>query len=91
MPDSCYKWRVVDEWCEIHACSVMIRTSQQRDRQQPPAGQAPLMAAMVTKGERYSRARNTFEVTQNSRYLHKQQGSESLWLQLPYKQKGIPI
>jgi hypothetical protein len=47
----------------------MMRTSQHMDRQQPPAGQAPLMAATVTRGVRYRRAKNTFEVTQNSRYL----------------------
>jgi hypothetical protein len=52
--------------------SVMMRTSQQRDKQHPPAGQAPLMAATVTKGDLYNRARKTLEVTQKSRYLHQQ-------------------
>ena len=47
----------------------MMRMSQHRERQQPPAGQAPLIAAIVTKGEQYRRARNTLDVTQKSRYL----------------------
>ncbi len=46
------------------------------------------MAAMVTRGDRYSRARNTFEVTQNSRYLDNQK--EDFVPTIPYKQKVTP-
>ena len=60
----------ISSYCLVpRTCSVMTRMSQHRERQQPPAGQAPLMAAKVTSGERYRRARNTLEVTQKSVYL----------------------
>ncbi len=54
--------------------SAMMRRSQHSDRQHPPAGQAPRMAAIVTSGERYSRARNWFDSTQKSRYLRSSRG-----------------
>ena len=49
----------------------MMRRSQHMERQQPPAGQAPLMAATVTRGVRYRRAKNTLDVTQKSQYLRR--------------------
>lgn len=62
----------------------MTRWSQHNESTQPPAGQAPLIAATVISGERYSRARNTFWVTQNSLYLsHDVRGAYSSMISLP--------
>ena len=49
--------------------SAMKRRSQHSDMQQPPAGHAPRMAASVSSGVRYRRARNWLDTIQNSRYL----------------------
>ena len=62
----------------------MILTSQHRERQQPPAGQAPRMADTVASGEQYTCARNALDSIQNCEYRSREvRGAYSSFKSLP--------